>query len=457
MKQFKSDVARSEVRGFYRTSLHVALFALISYAVDYSFQLVDIYWATQIGVGAPTAIAVVSSIFFLTLSLNEVIGVGTVAVFAQRFGQTDHARTGEAILLALLVKAVLGIMSAGVFLLLIDFVLISYELSETELLYTQDYTKVIWLSLLLVPVYSTMMTAMRTVGRAHLASYISVAAFVINVVANPILIFGYGPIPPLGIAGAAWATVLAQLIAMLCCFFMMQDHRFPVPVFSRGLLSWQPQLAWSFLVIGLPVGGVILLYNFEQVILTALLTEYGAEVSDGYGVGARIFGLFFMVNFGIGLGIAVAVGHAIGSGRIELIRHCIPRISLMIIALLTAVALLIFLFADYLMLAFNDNSVTVQIGAIYLRFMAFANIAIGIIYCYNGVFEGAGRNSPPLAIAVVIYLAFEFPALAYLGWFTAADLSWVWLTVSATYVLGAALTVRQFCKTTWRLSPAAQS
>jgi Na+-driven multidrug efflux pump len=154
------------------------------------------------------------------------------------------------------------------------------------------------------------------------------------------------------------------------------------------------------------------------------------------------------------LGISVAVGHAIGAGKTELIRRCIPRLSILITGLLTALALLIVLFADYLMLAFNENPQTVQTGATYLRFMAFTNIALGIIYCYNGVFEGAGRNKPPLAISTIIYLAFEFPLLAYLGWFAVVDLNLVWLTVSATYMIGAALTVRQFFKSTWSLNQA---
>lgn len=452
MKLDNGNTNKQSINQFYRTSLHVAFFALISYAVDYSFQLVDIYWVSHLGVGAPTALAIVSSIFFLILSFNEVIGVSTVAIFAQRYGQADKRRTGESVLQALLLKLALGCLSAIVFLLIIRFGLSLYDLSETEQRYVREYAGIIWLSLLLVPVYSTMMTAMRTVGWAHYTSYISVVALLINVIVNPVLIFGYGPAPALGIAGAAWATVMAQLVALLCCYGVMQSRRFPVPVFSLAFLVWQPQLVWRFLSIGLPIGGVILLYNLEQVILTAFLAEFGARVSDGYGIGARLFGLLFMLNFGIGLGVSVAVGHAIGSGKESLIRHCVPRLSFLAGVILAGLALLLYFSAGPLLRAFTQDPLTVQTGLTYLRFMAFTNVALGVMYCFNGVFEGAGRNGPPLFIASVIYLGFEFPLLFALRGWGSADLTGIWLTVVATYTIGAALTARQFGRGGWCLA-----
>ena len=206
-------------------------------------------------------------------------------------------------------------------------------------------------------------------------------------------------------------------------------------------------------MIGLPVGGIILLYNLEQVILTALLADFSSEVSDGYGIGARIFGLFFMINFGIGLGISVAVGHAIGAGKTELIWCCIPRLSLLFVGFLSILAVLIVVSADGLMLAFSSEPQTVHTGASYLRFMGFTNLALGLMYCYNGVFEGAGRTMPPLVIAAIMYLVFEFPILTYLSWFGVVDLSWIWFTVMVTYTIGAALIVRQFYKSRWNPNP----
>ena len=286
---------------FCSSALTVAFFSVISYGVDYSFQLVDVFWVARIGTGAPTAIAVVSSIFFLILSANEIIGVSSVAILSQRFGEGDLERTGEAIVQTLTLKALVGILSVLVFVAAIHFGLAAYDLTDIERTYTLEYARVIWLSLLLVPVYSCLMTALRVIGKAAITSMISIAALITNVVLSPLLIFGIGGLPELGIAGAAWATVLAQCAETGMCLFAIVWNRSGIPILRKAFLRWQPRLYASLVLVGLPMGGVMLLYNLEQAIVTALVSKSGPGVSDGYGIGSRIFGLLFIVNFGISL------------------------------------------------------------------------------------------------------------------------------------------------------------
>jgi len=417
--------------------------------VDYSFQLVDIFWVSQIGTGAPTAIAVVSSIFFLILSVNEIIGVSSVAVFSHRFGEGDLELTGEAIFHTLVLKTLLGLLSAFVFVLAIRFGLSAYDLTEVETTYTLEYASVIWLSLLLVPVYSSMMTALRAVGEAAITSMISIAALIVNIVVNPILIFGFFGVPELGISGAAWATVLAQIVAMGMCLLVIVRNRASIPVLQKTYLRWQPQLYSNLVLIGLPVGGIMLLYNLEQAIVTALVSRSAPDVSDGYGIGARIFGLLFIVNFGISLGVSVTVGHALGRARPDLIRRSLPRLSVMTASVVASVSLLTVYFGGTILAWFSDVPETIASGTTYLHFMAVANLALGILYCFGGVFEGAGRNMPPLKVSVIMYLLVEFPILGVIWVLDPGDLRWIWSATVVACVLGAGLMILQFHSGTW--------
>ena len=336
------------------SALTVALFSVISYGVDYSFQLVDVFWVTRIGTGAPTAIAIVSSIFFLILSANEIIGVSSVAILSQRFGEGDPERVGEAILQTLILKAVVGIASSLVFVATIHFGLSAYDLTEVERTFTLEYARVIWLSLLLVPVYSSLMTALRSIGDAPITSLISIVALVTNVVLSPLLIFGLFGLPKLGIAGAAWATVLAQCVATGMCLFAIVRNRSGIPILRKAYLRWQPRLYANLVLVGLPMGGVMFLYNLEQAIVTALVSESGPGVSDGYGIGSRIFGLLFIVNFGISLGVSVTVGQSLGRSRADLVRRSLPRLSMMIVGVVSIASVLVGLFADSILGAFTD-------------------------------------------------------------------------------------------------------
>ncbi len=280
--------------GFRRSAARIGAFASLSYAVDYSFQLVDIFWVARLGAGAPTAIAIASSALFLVLALNEVVGAGTVPLFAQAAGSGDRERTGHVILQALLLKLVLGAVMALAFGAFMLWAVPLYDIDAAARGHLAAYGQVIWLSLLLVPAYSTMMTALRSLGGEADAARASALALLLNMALNPALIFGVGSWPGLGIVGAAWATVLAQAAATVLAARSLARNRFGARVFSAANLGWHPPLYRGIAIIGLPLGGVMALYNLEHAAVTAIAVSFGTAVSDGFGIGARICGFLFM-------------------------------------------------------------------------------------------------------------------------------------------------------------------
>ena len=122
---------------------------------------------------------------------------------------------------------------------------------------------------------------------------------------------------------------------------------------------------------------------------------------------------------------------------------------MMIVGVVSFVSVLVGLFADTILGAFSDVPETIASGTTYLRYMAVANLALGLLYCFSGVFEGAGRNVPPLKVAVAMYLLFEFPIMGTIWLFDAVDLRWIWAAAVATSVLGAVLMILQFRSGSW--------
>lgn len=424
-------------RAFLNAAIGVGFFAAIGYAVDYSFQLVDIFWVARIGAGAPTAIAVVSSLLFLVLSLNEIVGVSSVAIFSRRYGAHKVRDTEEAIAQTLVLKLLLGIFSALFFIFIIYWLLPFYGLSEKEYNYTINYTNIIWISIVLVPVYSSMMTALRTIGEASRTALISLGALIVNAGCNPLFIFGFGPFPALGIAGAAWATILAQLAAMTGCGFALARNRSGIRVFRRGVLRWDRTLIRDLFVLGLPIAGVMFLYNAEQALVTNIVAVFPEKISDGYGIGARISGFLFMMIFGVALGIAVTVGQYLARNQIEIIRNAMKRLMGYVVGALSLIALILALSATAVMTAFTAEPETIRSGAVFLSFIGVANIGLGVLYCYNGVFEGAGRNVPPLIAACIMYVCFEFPVLWLVSSLDGVRLWSIWLIVVSASWTGA--------------------
>lgn len=427
----------------------IAAFAAVSYIVDYSFQLVDIYWVAKLGAGAPTAIAIVSSGYFLILALNEIIGVSTVPLFAQPIGANKHDLAGQVIFQSILFKAFLGGLMVIVFYIYLENAIPHYDIDKITEEYIYSYGRMIWPSLILIPVYSTMMTALRSIGEESKTVIISIGALLLNAVMTPLLLFGTAGFNGLGISGAALATVLTQLMALLFSIYFLHTNRIGVSVFSKRHISWLPRLYWDLVRIGLPVGGVVVLYNLEQAIVTAIVSSFSTEVSDGFGIGARIYNFFYMASFGIAVGVSVSVGHYIGKGQLTLVQKQLPIFVFQSTLLLAIISSVIYFYGYEIVSLFTENPNSQSSGANYLRHMYVALIFLCAMYSFNGAFEGSGRNVPTLVVGVLMYLIIEFPIIYTLTIRDDMNLNQLWVVIILTSAFGAIFTRALFQRRYW--------
>lgn len=436
-------------KNFHASAARVGFFAAVSYVVDYSFQLVDIFWVARIGPGAPTAVAIISSVFYLILALNEIVGVSTVPIFSQAAGSGDKRRTGFVIFQALITKFCLGLGMAAAFAGFLIWLAPLYAVDSVTRAYLYEYGGVIWLSLILMPAYSSMMTALRTIGEEGKTAAISIAALVLNAVLNPVLIFGFGNFEGMGVVGAAWATVAAQLAALAGAAVFLVKNRLGVKVFDWAYLVFDRCLVRDFFMIGLPVGGVMILYNLEQTGITAIVAGYPAAVSDGYGIGARIYGFLFMGVFGISVGVSVTVGHCIGRGDLSGVQVQLPRFAAGAAALTAFAAAALFFAGHGLMGVFTASADAAATGALYLRYMGVGLCFMCLMYSYNAAFEGAGRNLPVLFVAAVMYLCIELPMIVIALLRPDFALADIWLIIVAASAFGAGLSMWLFRQKRW--------
>lgn len=413
---------------FQRLAARISAFSAISYAIAYSSQLIDIFWVSRLGPGAPTAIAIVSAIFLVILTLNEVIGVSSVALLSQSHGLGDNRRTSELIVQALCLKFVFGLAMAAAFALVINKWAYWYTADTGIQSLIFQYSKIIWLSLIIVPVMATALTVLRIIGDEKKTAAIAVGALATNAALTPLLIFGGFGFSGLGISGAAIASVLTELFSAAVAIGLVVFNRAGLKL-SFGGLKWESALYLDFILIGLPIAGVVLLTNLERALITGVVARHPVEVSDGFAIGIRIFSFYAMGTFGIALGTAVAAGRYIGLGQAETVQSETPAFALWVALAVLVLYLPVLLFAESAISSFTANEVTIATGATYLQFMCLVVVLYGIYFVFNGPFEGAGRNKPVLAVAVVAYLCIEFPLLLLIDYFFDSSLLMVWSVV----------------------------
>lgn len=162
-------------------------FAAVGYFVDYTFQLVDMFWLAKLGPSVPTALTTVTVYVFIAMALNEVVGSGSVSVISQAIGAGDRQDAQAKILKCLLLKLGLGsCLLAPIFLAIVclDAAFIDKDAQIQKHIWS--YAAVIWMSLIIIPVYTTLMTVMRAAAMGGPATFSSLIALVINFCITPI-------------------------------------------------------------------------------------------------------------------------------------------------------------------------------------------------------------------------------------------------------------------------------
>ncbi|MEC8660830.1 MAG: MATE family efflux transporter, partial [Pseudomonadota bacterium] len=237
-------------------------FAAGGYFVDYTIQRVVMFWLAQMGPTVPTALTTVTVYVFIALALNEVVGSGSVSVISQAIGAGDRQDAQAKILKCLLLKLGLGsCLLAPIFLAIVwlDAAFIDKDAQIQKHIWS--YAAVIWMSLIIIPVYTTLMTVMRAAAMGGPATFASLIALVINFCITPILVFGWFGAPELGVAGGALGAVFAQLATLvLCVFFIIRQRpdllpaRWPLPAIDHTLYR-------RIVMIGIPVGVTMLIFQ----------------------------------------------------------------------------------------------------------------------------------------------------------------------------------------------------
>ncbi|MFL6590220.1 MAG: MATE family efflux transporter, partial [Chthoniobacterales bacterium] len=233
--------------------LHMASFMAVSMVVQTLYLLADLYWVGSLGKEAIAAVGLSGNLMMFVVALTQMLGVGTTTVIAQAAGRKDqpHAELGfnQSIILSLIVALVFGVCS---FPLRTRYSVSLSADAETARLATSYLGWFIPALMLQFPLVS-LGSALRATGIIKPAVGLQVLSVILNMIFAPLLIFGVGPLPKMGVSGAALATFLSILIAnILTILYFERSYRYLRVKISQ--LRPQFKIWWSMLRIGIPAG-----------------------------------------------------------------------------------------------------------------------------------------------------------------------------------------------------------
>jgi putative MATE family efflux protein len=407
-----------------RNLLKMSSFMLVSMVFQTLYFLVDLYFVGRLGRAAVAAVSVSGNLTFFVLAATQMLGVGTTALIAQAVGRRDREQArllfNQSQALSLLVGALFAVVALALRDRYAAALSADAETARLVSQYLAWFIPAMGLQFALVATSA----ALRGTGNFKPGMIIQSVTVLINMALAPLLIFGWGPLPPMGVGGAAFASLVAVAIGVvwLTAYVVRTEEYLKIVV-----RDFRPQLAlWGrMLRIGLPAGAEFALMGVYMAVVYTVSQPFGAAGQAGFGIGLRVVQAGFMPVVAMGFAVSPVAGQNFGARLGDRVRETFRVGAWMASGFMLVLMLLCQLVPESLIGAFSADPQVRAVGGEYLRITSFNFVAAGIVFVSSSMFQALGNTLPPLASSLLRLLVVAVPTylLARLPGF---QLRWIW-------------------------------
>jgi putative MATE family efflux protein len=365
-----------------------------------SYSVADTYFVGKLGTLPLAAMGFTFPVSFALVAIGLGVGIGASSVLSRLLGAGELARVQRITTHALLLGALLGLVVMVTGLATIDPVFRALGAGEQTLPLIREYMEVYYFGgfLLILPMVGNF--AMRAAGDARVPAAILTISAVINIVLDPILIFGWFGLPPLALRGAAIATVIANGVTVVASIAVLyrRENLIRLKYLSpRGLLdSW-----WRLLHVGIPAIASNLLSPMTVAVITSFVAAYGPAAVAGFGVASRVEALLMISIFAITSSVGPFTGQNFGAGRVDRVREFAVLSERFCLIYAVLGAGLLALVARPLVAIFDDNAAVIDTAATYLIIVPFSLGAFGVMLTAVAAFNALGRPLPATMLTFI--------------------------------------------------------
>lgn len=404
----------------FRSLMSLALPLMAGSLVETLYNLTDTFFLGKLGAAEISAPSIAFSIVYFLIVFGSGLSGACTTLIAQAKGRgdregMDHYLNQAAFFLgaASLALALLGFLLTAPILRLLG--------TPPEIFgYAKSYLSIVFLGLPFSFAYFLLQAAMTAAGDGFTPLWVHLLAVAANVVLDPLLIFGLGPFPRLGVAGAAIATVASQAIGAALSLAILAKGRYGMRLRFSAM---KPRAAAFrlFVRIGLPSSIGEALSSLGFTVLQGAVNSFGTATIAAFGVGNRIVGLFDLPAQGIANATTALVGQSIGAGEKAKARRIVRVALLVCLAMLLPLLTLAYFYGAGLVRFFVADPEAMRLGDIMFKIVSPSVLLFGLYLVATGAFQGAGDTKVVMILAIVrlwgirVPLAYAFAYLLRLG------------------------------------------
>ena len=418
----------------------MALPMVLSMLVNSLYNIVDSFFVAQISEDAMTALSLVYPVQNFINAAAIGFGVGINAVISIRLGAGDHRQADTAATHGMVLSALHGLLLMAASIAVMPVFLAQFTSDADVIQMGLQYSNIAFSFSAVIMLDLSFEKLFQAVGRMKITMAALLAGCISNIILDPLMIFGLGPFPALGIAGAALATGIGQVLTLVV--YLAAYRLFPIPVrLRRDCLKPDWALDGSLYAVGIPAILNLALPSLLISVLNSLLSAYSQSYVAILGIYYKLQTFLYLPASGVVQGMRPLIGYNYGAkehGRVQALYNATLCASGVIMAFGTVVCLL---WAEPLIGLFADQPATIQAGGHALHIISAGFLVSAVSVTSSGALEGLGKGAQSLVISLCRYVVVILPAAFLLCRTLGPDGVWHAFWITEVVTAGAAFWV----------------
>lgn len=415
----------------FKSLSRLAIPIMATFMIQMAYNLVDMLWIGKLGASAVAAVGVAGNFMFLSNGLVNMPKAGAQALVGQKLGAQDLKKAAEYAKNAILITLLFGLAYGCIMVLCKEPLINFFNLTNPKVIQDATAYLVITCGLVVFSFYNQTMTGILTsAGYTKITFQATSTGLFLNLILDPLFIFGFGPIPALGVLGAALATVISQCCVTLIFLYCQRN----IPLFQA--IHWQtkPNLhqVKALLKIGFPISLQSMLFSSISICIARLVSGYGDASVAVQKVGTQIESISWMIADGFSASLSAFVAQNYGAKnylRVSQGYHTGIKI-VGIWGIITTIILIVG--AAPIFQLFIHEPEILPYGVDYLVILGFSQLFMCLEIATQGAFNGLGKTIPP-SIVSIVFTSARIPLAILLSSFLGVNGIWWAISISSMF------------------------
>ncbi len=431
---------------------HLVAFAtpmLAASALQTAYSFVNAFWVgRRLGTEALAAVTVSQPIIFITIAAAAGLTLGANILVAQYYGAREWARLRDTVQTSVVLIGGISVALLLLGQLMVRRLLVAIHTPPDIFAASDGYLHVVLWSLPFSFGLFLISSLLRGIGDSQTPVYFQAVSVLLNGLLDPVLMFGWLGFPRLGLNGTAWATLVAQVLAVAALFLYIPRHRPLVAPDWRRLQVDRPT-AWLLVRIGVPSMVQQSVVSVSMLFIVSFVSAFGSHADAAFGAAIRIDGIAFLPALTMSLAVATLAGQNIGARLFDRVRQVFWWGLLMSVGISGAIAAVVIADPESFIRIFIRDPEVVAIGVGYLRIVAFTYVVYAVMFVSNGVINGSGQTAVTTAFSITALWGIRLPLAWYLS-HRMHSVRGIWIAMLTSVLFGMVFSLAYYATGRWK-------